>query len=81
MSLFIDSLSALCGAIQRGIPAEEAIAAYYAQRSMPQLEAEYTECARTLARWEEAGRADQVKMQRNRLVAIDTELKKRRAAA
>jgi hypothetical protein len=77
MKTAITSLHALCAAVQQGMPAELALAAYYEQRSTEQLRAEYSECSKTTARWEEAGRADQVAIQRRRLVAIGAELKVR----
>lgn len=80
-SLFIDSIGSLNAAVLRGVPLAEARATYYAGRTLPQLEAEYSECARTTARWEEARRPDQVQIQRARLAAIDAELKKRKEVA
>jgi hypothetical protein len=77
MSLWIDSIAHLNEAVLRGVPLEQALASYYAGHTLPQFEAEYAECARTTARWEEARRPDQVPIQRTRLLAIDAELKKR----
>ena len=78
MSRLIDSIAHLNDAVLRGVPVEQARASYYAGRTLPQLEAEYSECARTTARGEEARRPDQVQIQRARLVAIDTERTKRK---
>jgi hypothetical protein len=73
MSLLIDSIAPLNAAVLRGVPVEQAPACSYAQRPLPQLEAEYAECARTTARWEPARRPDPVPIQRTRLLAIDAE--------
>ncbi|MDF7810779.1 hypothetical protein P1X16_05325 [Hymenobacter sp. YC55] len=71
----------MCTAIERGMSKEDALAAYYSQRTTEQLETEQSECAKTTARWEEAGRLDQVSIQRGRLVAIGAELSKRKGLA
>jgi len=81
MSLLIDSIAHLNEAVLRGVPVEQARVCYYAGRTLPQLEAEYSECARTTARWEEARRPDQVQIQRTRLLALEAERKKRKEVA
>jgi hypothetical protein len=81
MSLLIDSIATLNEAVLRGVPVEQARATYYAGRALPQLEAEYSECARTTARWQEARRPDQVQIQRTRLLALEAELTKRKEVA
>lgn len=74
----ISSLIELSSAVERGMPIEVALAFYYSQRTDQQLAAEYKECAQTTARWEEAKRPDQVTIQRTRLVALATEIEKRK---